>query len=98
MTRAEIIARLQARADDIRALGASGLFLFGSAARDEMREDSDIDVFIDRDPGARFTFVELTNLLFLLEEEFGRKIDLTTRGGLHPRARDRIEASAVRVL
>jgi predicted nucleotidyltransferase len=98
MTRAEVIARIQSRAADIKALGASALFLFGSAARDELREDSDIDVFIDREPGFRFTFVELTNLLFLLEEEFGREIDLTTRGGLHPRARDRIEASAIRVL
>ena len=98
MTRDEVIDRIQSRAADIRALGASALFLFGSAARNELREDSDIDVFIDREPGARFTFVELTNLLFLLEEEFGRQIDLTTRGGLHPRARNRIESSAVRVL
>jgi uncharacterized protein len=98
MTRDEVIARIRSRADDIRSLGAGAVFLFGSAARDEMREDSDIDVFIDREPGARFTYVELTNLLFLLEEEFGRKIDLTTRGGLRPRSRARIEASAVRVL
>ena len=97
MTRDEVIARIRLRAPDIRALGARALFLFGSAARDELREDSDIDVFIDRDPQARFTFVELTNLLLLLEEEFGRKIDLTTRGGLHPRLKERIEASAVRV-
>jgi len=98
MTRDEIIGRIRSRAGEIRALGASALFLFGSAARDELREDSDIDVFIDREPSAKFTFVELTNLLFLLEEEFGREIDLTTRGGLHPKARERIEASAVRVL
>ena len=98
MTRDEIIARIRSRAGDIKALGASALFLFGSAARDELRDDSDIDVFIDREPGAKFTFVELTDLLFLLEEEFGREVDLTTRGGLHPRLRDRIEASAVRVL
>jgi predicted nucleotidyltransferase len=98
MTRDEIIARIRARADDIRALGASGVFLFGSAARDELRDDSDIDVFIDREPGAKFTFVELTDLQFLLEDEFGREIDLTTRGGLHPRLREKIEASAIQVL
>jgi uncharacterized protein len=98
MTRDEVIARIRSRSDEIRSLGASGVFLFGSAARDELREDSDIDVFIDRQPGAKFTYIELTNLVFLFEEEFGRKIDLTTRGGLHPRLRKRIEASAVRVL
>jgi predicted nucleotidyltransferase len=46
MTRDEVIARIRSRAPDIRALGARALFLFGSAARDELREDSDIDVFI----------------------------------------------------
>jgi Nucleotidyltransferase domain len=50
MTRDEIIGRIRSRAGEIRALGASALFLFGSAARDELREDSDIDVFIDREP------------------------------------------------
>lgn len=84
MTRDQIIARIQARANDIRALGAAAVFLFGSAARDEVGPNRDV--------------VELTNLLFLLQGEIGREIGLATRGGLHPRLRDRIEASAIRVL
>lgn len=97
MTRQEIIARLQARAEDIRALGADALFLFGSAARDEMRADSDIDLFIDRRPGFDFRFTHLTDLQSLLEQELERPVDLATRGGLHPRLKGRIERSAVRV-
>ena len=97
MTRDEVIARLQARADEIRALGADALFLFGSAARNELREDSDIDVFIDRRPGFDFRFTHLTDLQSLLEEELARPVDLATRGGLHPRLKERIERAAIRV-
>jgi len=98
MTRSEIIARIQARAEDIRALGAGAVYLFGSAARDEMGEGSDIDIFIDRQPGFDFSFRHLTGLQLLLEEDLRHRVDLTTRGGIHPRLKSRIETSAVRVL
>ena len=51
--RAETIEILLGNADAIKALGATALFLFGSAARDEMGPDSDVDVFIDYGPTAR---------------------------------------------
>lgn len=98
MTRDEVLARIRARGPEILALGAEAVYLFGSAARDELRDESDIDVFIDKRPGFHFTYVELTDLQFLLEKEFGREVDLTTRSALHPRSRARIEGSAVRVL
>jgi predicted nucleotidyltransferase len=97
MTRDEIITRIRARADEIRELGADALFLFGSAARDELRDDSDVDVFIDRRAGFDFRFTHLTDLHSLLEQEVGRSVDLATRNGLHPRLRERIERSAIRV-
>jgi uncharacterized protein len=98
MSRDEVINRIQARSEEIRALGASALYLFGSAARDELREDSDIDVFIDRRPGFTFTFVELMDLQDLLQTEFGRDVDVLTRSSIHPLLKSDIEASAVRVL
>jgi predicted nucleotidyltransferase len=97
MTRADIIAELRNRAPDIRALGATSLYLFGSAARGQADETSDVDLFVDYDP-ERFGFVELIRLREQLSHALGRPADLTTREGLHPLLRPTIEAEAIKVL
>ena len=96
MTCADIIVTLRSRAPDIRALGATSLYLFGSAARGEARDDSDMDLFIDYDPDC-FSFVELIRLRERLSDILGRPADLTTREGLHPLLRPEIEAEAIKV-
>ena len=97
MTRADVIASLRSRAADIRGLGATSLYLFGSIARGEARDDSDIDLFIDYDPES-FSFVELIRLRERLSQILGRPADLTTREGLHPLLRPHIEAEAIRII
>jgi uncharacterized protein len=96
MTRADILALLRDQAADIRALGATSLYLFGSAARGEATETSDVDLFIDYDPD-RFSFVELVRMRERLSHVLGRPADLTTREGLHPLLRTDIEAEAIKV-
>jgi uncharacterized protein len=97
MNRDRAIRTLQENADAIHKLGATALFLFGSAARDEMRPDSDVDVFIDYDPEGPFSFVELVGLHDLLQAKFNRDLDVTTRAGLHHRLKSSIEASSIQV-
>ena len=97
MTRNDAIAKLRARADALRARGATALFLFGSIARDEAHGASDLDLFLDYDPDARFSLLDLTAIKLLLEDELGVEVDLTTRDSLHPMLRDDIEQTAVRV-
>lgn len=98
MKREEVISRIQENADAIRALGAEGVYLYGSTARDAAGPDSDVDIFVDRDPARRFGFIEFTELEFLLRDVLGVDVDLSTRTGLHPALTESIEKSAVRVL
>ena len=97
MSRSEIIERLRENADAIRGMGATSLYLFGSAARDKARPDSDLDLFIDYDPARRFSLLDLVGIKQFLEEQMSSEIDVTTRDSLHPMLKDDIERSAVRV-
>ena len=96
MRKTEVIRRIRDHKDEILAFKAESLYLYGSTVRDEATPTSDIDVFIDPAPG--FTFVELVDLQERLAEICETKVDLTTRKGLHPMLRPRIEAAAEQVL
>ncbi|MGH7558539.1 MAG: nucleotidyltransferase family protein [Vicinamibacteria bacterium] len=74
---------------------AQELWIFGSIARDEARETSDIDVMVVFSEPA--TLDRFMGLKFYLEDLLERSVDLTTRKALHPRLRPHIEREAVRV-
>ena len=97
MTRTDAISQLLRHADAIKAMGATSLYLFGSTARDEAAADSDLDLFLEYDPASRFSFVDLVGINLFLEERLGIEADVTTRDGLHPMLKDKIERSAVRL-
>ena len=96
MRREEIIAELNGRADAIRAFGVTGLYLYGSAARDDMTATSDVDLFADVDYD-RFGFLPFMDLREFLRSILGRNVDFTTRSALHPDIKERIVRSAVTV-
>jgi uncharacterized protein len=97
MGRSEIIQQLRRNADAIRGMGATSLYLFGSAARDKARPDGDLDLFIDYDPERRFSLLDLVGIKQFLEDQMSAEIDITTRDSLHPLLKDDIERSAIRV-
>lgn len=97
MRKDEAIRQLTERADAIRALGATSMYLFGSVVRDEAKETSDLDLFIDYDPASRFNALDLVGIKLFLEEELRLDVDVTTRDSLHPILRDRILASAEQI-
>lgn len=73
--------------------GYTDIAVFGSVARGEARQDSDIDLLINSPAGASsFDFV---GFKLLLEHVLGRTIDLVERGGLTPHLDDDIRREAV---
>lgn len=96
-SRTSIVRKLRELERTLRELGATSLHLFGSAARDEIRQNSDVDIFIDYDPTGTFSLLDLAGLQQLLSRELGRKVDVLTRNGLHPDLRKSIIDSSLQV-
>ena len=97
MRRNEIVAALKEVEPALRARGVAALYIFGSYARDQARDDSDVDVFIDKDKSRKFGFDEFMDVFFLLRDRLGTNVDYGTREGLHPVLRSAIEREAIRV-
>jgi uncharacterized protein len=66
------------------------LSVFGSAARGEMRPDSDIDLLVEFLPGAQIDLVDYAGLMLDLSKLVGRKVDLVSKKGLKPLIRDAV--------
>jgi predicted nucleotidyltransferase len=60
MKRDEAISRLQQHEADLKQLGVEHLYLFGSTARGEAREDSDVDLIFDYEKGKLGLFELMT--------------------------------------
>ena len=96
MKRDEAISRLQQHEADLKRLGVERLYLFGSTARGEATDESDVDLFFDYEKGKLGLF-ELMDVKAYAASILGRKTDIMTRDSLHKMLRQNIEASAVRV-
>ncbi|MFA5205171.1 MAG: nucleotidyltransferase family protein [Lentisphaeria bacterium] len=76
--RPELVAKYRVRS----------LALFGSYARGDQTDVSDIDVLVDVDPAIGLGFVELGDYL---EAKLGRPVDLVSADAVKPRYRREIE-------
>ena len=64
------------------------LAMFGSALRDDFRDDSDIDMLVEYEPDARVGLFEHFDLQRELESLIGRPVDLVPKNGLRPMLRE----------
>ena len=97
MRRAEVISRLRVAEPMIRAQGATALYLYGSHARDEASDESDVDVFVDVAPGETLDLLRYMEIYEVLSSSLATKVDYTTRAGLIEFYRPAIENEAIRV-
>jgi uncharacterized protein len=96
MKRDEAIGRLKAHEAELKRLGVERLYLFGSTARGDATESSDVDLFFDYEKG-KFGLFELMDVKEYAAGILGRPTDIITRDSLHKAIRQRVEATAVRV-
>ncbi|MGZ3580832.1 MAG: nucleotidyltransferase family protein [Syntrophales bacterium] len=85
----EEILRIAAR------YGGSNVRVFGSAARGDADELSDIDFLVDMEAGR--SLLDLGGLLMDLQATLGRNVDVVTERGLKPRIRERVLKEAIEV-
>lgn len=78
MTRQHILDVLTAHREDLRARGVKQLSLFGSFARDEAQETSDVDLLVEFEPGRTVGLFAFIRLQRYLAELLGRRVDLAT--------------------
>jgi uncharacterized protein len=90
--------RLRVSEDSLAALcvrySVRELAVFGSAARGECGPNSDIDILVLFEDGARVTLFTLIELQAELSQLFGRPVDLVPKNGLKPALRQEILAEA----
>jgi uncharacterized protein len=93
LRREEILKALRDCRPLLDAFGVTRLSMFGSFARDEGREDSDVDLLVEfGKPIGLFEFVRLQREL---GARLGRRVELVTPAALRPQLRDRILGEAV---
>jgi predicted nucleotidyltransferase len=97
MTREEIIAKLRSTAPALRAEGVTKLAIFGSRARGDARDDSDLDVLIEVDPDATFSLLDLVGVQHIIKDATGLDTQAEMRRSLEPRFAQRIADDIIEI-
>jgi predicted nucleotidyltransferase len=80
MSSNEICLKLAANKERLtRKYNIKTIALFGSHARNEQKEDSDIDILVEFTKNIGIRFIDLADEL---ETIFGKKVDLVSKNGL----------------
>lgn len=85
----DILTRLRGQEAELRSLGVRRLGLFGSFVREEQTRESDVDVLVEFQPGAK-SFDSYMRIAFLLEDVLQRPVELVTTEALSPHLGPRI--------
>ncbi len=95
MSRDEVLQKLRTHAPELQAEGILHLALFGSTARNEADEASDVDLMAEYDPEKKLSLLDIAGLHLQLEDLLGTKVDLCTRKLIKPILKPYVEADAI---
>ncbi len=88
LTSGDIMKILKRHKDILTKYEVKRIGLFGSYVRGEQRKNSDIDFLVEF---KKANFDNFMNLVFYLENLFGRKVEIITNGSLSPYIQSYVE-------
>jgi len=92
-----LVERLRSLEDALAEQGVAHLAIFGSRARGDAREESDLDLLIDVAPGRKFSLLDLVKVEQQVTDEVGLPVSLVMRRSLLPDFAATIENDIVEV-
>jgi predicted nucleotidyltransferase len=95
LTKDEILRRRDEILAVAKRYGASDVRIFGSVARGEATETSDVDLLVRFEPGR--SLLDHGGLIDELEQLLGIKVDVVSEGGLRDRVREQVMSEIVPV-
>ena len=96
MTKEEILLFLQEKKSFlVKNFGVQSIALFGSYARDEQKDDSDIDIAVEIE--SKNKFKSFFDLKYYLEENFQKRVDLGIESSIKPIVKKYIEKDIIHV-
>jgi predicted nucleotidyltransferase len=95
MNREQVIATLRAHERELRNRGVLHAALFGSIARNEARQTSDIDIMVELEPNAPIGVFEYVGITQYLADLFSNRVDVANRDSLKALVRPSAERDAV---
>jgi predicted nucleotidyltransferase len=95
MKREQVLTKLQNNRDVMRRFSVKNLYLFGSVARGEGQEGSDVDILVEYEADARVGLFQFVRLRRELSNILGCAVDLATPDSLHKELKDDILREAI---
>jgi len=87
----DVLESLSAHRDELRTrFSVKRIGVFGSVARGEADEGSDIDLLVEFEPDAQVGLFDFARLQSRLSQLLGHPVDLVTEDALHSALRDQV--------
>ena len=94
LSKSTILSEIKKIEPKLREMKVRGLYLFGSFARGDADRSSDIDVLVSF--SERVDLFDLADLKHLLQDAFGRNVDIVMREALRKEFKDQVEQEMIR--